>query len=350
MSKNKIEEMIATSESILEAIEKQSDSLESVLFKCLKLCRLRNDSEMLDWIHFELNGYKNETVNSLKKTIRNRAIKIGRIYDKKLENSSLTEKDLVTQSITELETDIASRENYLKDLHPPETFNPSIDKHSLGASGHLASRSTEKVIETYQDVLNYIGQKKFSIGKSIKSTKSLLTSIKSEIYSYVINLYYQLKFENITESIFQETKETVDQKLSELIPDTLKKFLAAYECLQSDNSEAWSQAMSSTRNVLKEFADFVFPAQKEEYEKRNGDKLTVTDDKYKNRLLAFVDKNTTGKENKFLTARTSDLASRIHLLNDILSKGTHVGVSHLDTKICVIDTYFLIGSLLNSLE
>jgi hypothetical protein len=108
--------------------------------------------------------------------------------------------------------------------------------------------------------------------------------------------------------------------------------------------------MSSCRNVLKEFADYVFPAQKEPYKKRSGDSLVVTDDKYKNRLLAFIDKNSTGDKNRFLSSRLSDLEVRLHILNDLLSKGTHEGAGLMDVNICVLDTYLLIGSLLSVIE
>ena len=163
-----------------------------------------------------------------------------------------------------------------------------------------------------------------------------------------INL--QLRFENVTESIFQETKIMVDKRLTEICPDAMKKFIAAFNRLRSDNPEEWSQAMSSCRNVLKEFADYVFPAQNENYKKRNGDSLVVTDDKYKNRLLAFIDKNSAGDKNKFLSSRVSDLEVRLHIINDLLSKGTHEEVKLMDVNICVLDTYLLIGSLLSALE
>jgi len=202
------------------------------------------------------------------------------------------------------------------------------------------------VIEKYQDVLTALGQRKDAISLLIKTYRSLLSKIKNNVYNYILNINLQLRFESVTESIFQETKVSVDKKLAEICPGAMKKFVAAYNRLDSDNPEEWSQAMSSCRNVLKEFADYVFPPQKGHYKKRNGDDLVVSDDKYKNRLLAFIDKNAVGDKNKFLSSRISDLEVRIHILNDLLSKGTHVGLDLQDVKICVLDTYLLIGSLI----
>src|SRR4051794_25987828 len=117
-----------------------------------------------------------------------------------------------------------------------------------------------------------------------------------------INL--QLKFENVTESVFQTTKEQVDKELSKLCPSVMKTFIAAYERLRSNSPEEWSQALSSCRNILKSFADAVFPPQSEEYKKRDGTLLVVTDITYKNRLLAFLDQSLkSGNRKKLLTAR-----------------------------------------------
>ena len=86
-----------------------------------------------------------------------------------------------------------------------------------------------------------------------------------------------------------------------------------------------------------------FSGEKRTLKKKNGDELVVSDDKYKNRLLAFIDVNTSGDKSKFLASRMADLETRVHTLNDLLSKGTHVGLDLQDVRICVLDAY--LGSL-----
>jgi hypothetical protein len=205
------------------------------------------------------------------------------------------------------------------------------------------------VIEKYQYVLTAIAGQRNALINGITHKKALLTKIKNTGYDYVLNINLQLKFENITESVFQRTKERVDKKLSEICPTAMKKFVAAYERLKSPNPEEWSQALSSCRNILKDFADYVFPAASTPYMCRDGRSLAVTNDKYKNRLLAFIDTQYTGNRRKLLMTRLADLESRVHSLNDILSQGTHAeeGLDSVDVNICVIDTYLLIGSLLS---
>lgn len=259
------------------------------------------------------------------------------------------ERKYWTPSVSEIEADIQTNLIVLEKLQPPSQFTPAISKSSY-QSIYTGPTSSEYVVEKYQDVLNALSQRKDAISELIKNYRSLLSKIKNSVYNYVLNINLQLRFETVTESIFQNTKVVVDKKLADVCPSAMKKFVAAYNRLDSDNPEEWSQAMSSCRNVLKEFADYVFPAQKENYRKKNGEELVVSDDKYKNRLLAFIDKSTSGDKGKFLASRVADLEIRIHTLNDLLSKGTHVGLDLQDVRICVLDAYLLIGSLIGLVQ
>jgi hypothetical protein len=93
------------------------------------------------------------------------------------------------------------------------------------------------VIEKYQYVLTAIAGQRNALINGITHKKALLTKIKNTVYDYVLNINLQLKFENITESVLQRTKERVDKKLSEICPTAMKKFVAAYERLKSPNPE-----------------------------------------------------------------------------------------------------------------
>lgn len=157
----------------------------------------------------------------------------------------------------------------------------------------------------------------------------------------------QLKFEGVTETLFQKTKVEVDKYLQKINPEVIKKLLAAYNRLNSKNPEEWSQAMSSCRNALKAFADGVFPGQKEKYETKDNRFLDVSDIKVKNRLIAHIDAKTKGNKRKLLIARVAEMEKRIHTLEDLLSQGTHNSLEMRDVAMCVIETYFLMGSLLD---
>jgi hypothetical protein len=343
---SKIEDALKISEEILEDIENDRLPFVQVINKCKKLARLRDDFDALKWFSLEMSGYGRDLVlPGVSDTDRSKYADIsGRSTLSVDPETKEPLKKHWTPSISDLEVEVRSSEAVLEKLKPPENFVPSVSKSSY-TSSFSGPTSNERVLEKYSDVLKAITIKERSVMKNLKMYKSILSKIQNSIYNYVFGIYYQLRFENVTETIFQETKMTVDKELSKICPEVIKKFVAAYERLNSDNPEEWSQAMSSCRNILKEFADYVFPAEKE-YVMKNGSSIVVTEDKYKNRLIAFIDQNSKGDLNKFLSSRASDLESRIHILNDLLSRGTHSGMGLLDVKICVIDTYFLIGSLM----
>lgn len=343
----KLVETLSISDEILEDIEKGNLPFEHVLLKSKKLARLRDDFVALDWFTAELNGYAldAEIPGITREDLERYADMSGRFRIRTDPKTNEKKRVYWTFSISEIEADIQSDLVALENLRPPSQFTPSVSKQSYH-NKFTGPTSYETVVETYTDALNAINARKRELSEEIRSRRSLLSIIKNNVYNYVLNINLQIRFETVTESIFQQTKVLVDKRLAKICPSAMKKFIAAYNRLKSDNTEEWSQAMSSCRNVLREFADYVFPAQKKSYKKKDGQELIVSDDKYKNRLLAFIDKKSTGDKGKFLSSRMSDLESRIHALNNMLSTGTHIGLEVQDVMICVLDTYLLIGSLI----
>lgn len=346
--KNKTEEMLNLSNEILSDLELGTIPLENIVSKCKKLARMRKDFEAVKWFSLELSGYdKNSIPSGIKQQeLFQLAERSGRATLSKDPVTQKEEPHYYISSIPELEAMIATSKTKIDNLRTPETFTPAITKSS--DQGFLGGSTWVK--ESYRDVLNAIRTQQNIISNGITANKSLLSKIRNSIYDYVLAINLQLKFEDITESIFQQTKETVDKKLSLICPEAMKKFLAAYDRLESKNPEEWSQAMSTCRNILKEFADYVFPATKNGYKKTDGETISVTNDKYKNRLIAFIDTKVGGGKKKFLISRVSDLESRIHSLNYLLSKGTHEGLDQIDVNICVLDTYLLVGSLIRIID
>lgn len=345
---DKVAHLLAISDEILNNLDSADGSLEKTILKCKKLARLRDDLDALGWFTVELHGYGRDIAlpGIDPRALDRYAERSGRCQTA---IDKATGKEVTrywSASIAELEAGIESDRIALNNLIPPQQYTPATSASST-ENQLIGKSSYQYVIEKYADVLVAIREQQHGLSESIKTRRTLLAKIRNNIYSYVMQVNLQLRFESVTESIFQKTKEAVDKQLSHTCPGALQKFVAAYERLHSENPEEWSQAMSSCRNILKEYADVVFPASGQKYRKKSGEELVVTDDKHKNRLIAFIDKYASGDRNKFLSARVSDLESRIHYLNDLLSRGTHVGMGVDDVRICVLDTYFLIGSLLS---
>lgn len=338
-------EALDLSEEILSNLEMGDIHMESIVAKCVKLARLREDSDEVKWLRLELSGYSiGSAPNGInQEDINCFAKRSGRTY---IWTEPGTEKQEVKHwpySITEIESTITSNQEKLRNIKTPDDFTPAVSKAS--DNGWLSGSTF--VQETYRDVLKAVRYEQDKLSESIRGYQALLSRIKSRIYDYVLGVNLQLKLGNITESIFQKTKEIVDKKLMEICPDAIKMFIATYNRMDSSNTEEWSQAMSSCRNVLKEFADNIFPPRSGRYIKRDGEEIEVTDDKYKNRLIAFIDEKTKKLSNEYLESRVEELEKRVHKMNDLLAKGAHGNFGEIDINICIIDTYLLIGSLLS---
>jgi len=343
----KMEQVLTVSEEILSNLENEDIFFEKILSKCKKLARMRNDDRALNWFILELHGYDAKDIPEgiASSELDACAELAGRCTVVMNPVTKKDERKYWTESVPGLESNLQSAIIALENLKPPSQFTPAVNKSSF-ESMYTGPTSSEFVVEKYQDVLNALQVQRNSIQATIRHNKTLLSKIRNNVYNYVLNVNLQLRFERITESLFQETKELVDRRLVVICPQAIKKFLAAYDRLKSNNPEEWSQSLSSCRNVLKEFADYVYPASDKPISLSNGERIAVTDDKYKNRLLAFIDKEAHGNKRRLLLSRAGDLSSRIHCLNDMLSQGTHEGLELTDVNICVIDTYLLIGSLL----
>lgn len=349
-TKSKIEQMLELSDEILGNLEGEDISFEKTLLKCKRLARMRGDYEAVDWFTLELHGYnKKDIPSNIKHEELYRFAQLSGRNTLYLNPTTLKEEGRYwSASIPEMEAETQTCSISLENLTPPSQFTPAVSKGSY-ESPYTGATSNEYVVEKYQDVLNALTIQRNALSEKIKHNMTLISKIKNNIYNYILKINLQLKFENITESIFQDVKEQVDKLLAEICPEAMKKFIAAYERLQSKNPEEWSQSLSTCRNILKDFADYVFPAQKTQYKMKSGEQFKVTDKEYKNRLLAFIDRESKGSKRKLLTSRIGDLTKRIHSLNDILSKGVHAGMEMelRDVELCVIDTYLLIGSLIS---
>src|SRR5437899_6945509 len=108
------------------------------------------------------------------------------------------------------------------------------------------------------------------------------------IHDYVSRKHYELEFSGIADDVFSRTRERVDAMIGATVPAAVQKLTAAYENLQSENPEDWSNAVHSCRRVLEDLADAVFPPT-EKVRKQGGKEIQLGKSNYINRLIAFVE-------------------------------------------------------------
>jgi len=364
-TKNKNDEILKLTEEILSDFDLNAIPLENVISKCKKVTRLNNDFDALKWLTLELVGYADDRLPySIRKDEAEKlAHWSGRYAVRKgltppqgvhINNLPQDQKDIYQdkfwyffQSVPQLEALVKTLEDNLKALVPPSDFTPSVDKRSTGQSTYFPSSSTEIVKETYGDVLKKLQAERNRIQSDIAEKRSLLARVRDAIYNYILRINLALKFGNIIETIFEQARNLVNQTFVEKCPEAIQKLITSYDRLASNNPEEWVQALTSCRRILKTFADSVFLPQKELYIYGDNKTLNVSEDKYINRIWVFIDKEV-GSETrkKFLKSKVDDLGNRVEAIYDITNKGIHDEIDQLDVNMCVIDTYFLLGGLL----
>lgn len=348
---SKSKEIIKLTEDILKDLETEATSLVNILQKCKKLARLRNDFDALNWFSLELNGYDNK---SLPETIKDKD------WSKyaKMGGRDVTEEDKLKPgnkttnyyiwSISEMESNVGSLEEQLKALQLPSTFHPTITHYKAPTGSFMGGNEVETVHETFGNVIDKVKQEKNNLSNLIRENKGILTRIRNRVHDYILKVYYEVRFEDVTDDIFQKMKTEVEKKLTKVCPEAIREFVGVFDRLKSSNTVEWSQAMSSCRRVLKEFADSVYPPSDSPYIDSGGNSRAVTDTNVRNRIWAYLDRKHSGStKGKLLKIKLEDLGARVDGLYDLASKGMKSDIDRYEVEMCVIEIFLLLGYILS---
>jgi hypothetical protein len=339
------------SNAILNDIEESKIAFEKILFKCKKLARLQNDFDALNWFSAELSGYgENVEIQGVtRKDLERYALLSGRYEVIKDPNNKQKERRYLVASISELETIIQTKLIEFKNTQAPQKFAPAIRKYTFKSVFSDKPSSGQQVVEKYEDVLTIIDKQRRQISKTILTYRSMLSRIKNNIYNYVLNTNLRLRFQNITESIVEKLKLNVDHKLIEICPIQTKKFISSCSKLSQDDPQSWSLVLKSCKELIREFAYFVFPYEDKDNEKE-GLERSKGFNNYKENLGAFIDIKANENVGKFTKSRLNDLLLRIDAFMQLIINEDADGIGLSEINVCVVDTYLLIWSLIQLLE
>ena len=247
-----------------------------------------------------------------------------------------------------------------------------LENIELLSSWSSTCASTEAYLEAAKLQLSSAGDKPVSISSSnpsqhvfsppgnmgervglrngIEKAQGNLQENSSKVYKYVLNIYFQKKFSGISQEIFESTRTMVDNKLKELIPESVKKFISIYENLISDNVEDWSNAVHSCRKLLKDVADKLFPPNPDGLKviEREGKEIKVGDNNYVNRLICYIqDKSGSNTFKSVIGTNLQYTIERMDAISDAIQKGSHTDIkSRYEAERFVIYTYLLLGDIL----
>lgn len=180
--------------------------------------------------------------------------------------------------------------------------------------------------------------------------RKVRTRIAARVEKYILDVEANVRRGEILPDIFRTNREQIDACLFHFSPTLLAILQEAVVAASSSASERWSHAMTSCRRALKSLADLVYPAGTPRRD-ANGRDRDLTDDKFKNRLLQFLDDNMTERTFRDLVVKDMEsLVGVINRLNDVSSKGVHAEVSQAEAVGTVMRVYTLVGDFVRLLD
>ncbi len=327
--KSKIEEALNLSDEILSQLEDANVKSSIIALKCLRLARIMDDYESVDWLVCEMEGYK-----STKDGIPSDIFELGAKHGRERKNDK-GERVLFTELVSELEL---SCEAAQKSLGSYTTAGVSVaGEYSHAAMNNLLNRVTKNNTETIH---------------FIKESQRKLSILRGEYYRYAMNINIQLKFSEKIENIFEDYRNIVDKYLVDNLPGGIRKLSSIYSRLKEKDEESYSQASTSCRKLLREFTDNLFKKLYPDFSNKtiileSGKEFDITGDHYLNRLYAILDKVSINQMKKDNVLQT---ASWIESINDRVCKGLHNDVSLNEIKDTILHLYILIGDIIKGYE
>ncbi len=332
MNNEIIKECTTLSAEILKNFELNEMPISNIILKCLRLCRLLGDDDGILLFSYESSGYP--TISE--KLLTPDAWKITKIAGRRFFTTS-TDKNGKENRIERANTILITEFEeliHLQEIQLQVASDPNIS---------ITSANPHQYITLPQG--NALERK--ILVSTIKENKIKLQKIKVHLYDYIVQIYNKLSYGNIIEDIFTKAKLEVNDKLSSLCPQTIKKFVAVYNNMDSNNPEDWANAVHSCRRILLDLADALYPPRDEPIDK-NGRKIMVGPDQYKNRLMQFIENKSESKTYaKIVGYDLSSIGDRLDAIYSAVCKGTHTEISKSEASRYLIHTYLLISDIVS---
>lgn len=327
----KFEQALETCEKILTGIELGTLNTSSMLMMCLRVARLTNDTDAIEWLQYESGGYPRNDDGHIISSAWGIAYKHGRGYLNKDK-----QKVIFVDLASELEGQISSQRSALN--------NFSTNGASVGGDyAYVAMNKLTSTVSNYTNVLL----------SDIATNERRISLLKAQYYDYASKKHIELSFSSTTADIFSVYREKVDSYFSKLPSDIISKLRAIDDKINSNNPELYSQALTTCRRLFGDVADELFkinfPNYPEKmYKTKSGKEIDVSGEHYKNKLSAVIEKLQDKSPNKCLVgSNILYLIDRMDTLNDLQCKGVHKEISKEDAMQCIIHTYICLGDILS---
>lgn len=320
-----LQEALVVAEELLKGCEMGSQPITGSLMMASRLARLMNDFDHLAIFQYELSGYPS-TPDGVDSEVFRLAEKAGRKIEERDKEGNGREY-VYLESVERLEAQVASGMKGIEAAKDPDVAISSQNPYQ-----YVSQTTNKDERTTYRAAV-------------LTSTNKLGTT-RSLIYSYALSKYYELKFSDAIGDIFSRITGTVDSMIEQYVPDAVKKFVAIHDGLRSTNEEDWSNSVHSCRRILQELADSLFPPSDKPVE-RNGKKIALGKDQYINRIMCYVEDNSSSSRFKDVVgSHLKFLGERLDSVFKAAQKGSHASVSRNEADRYVAYTYMVIGDIL----
>lgn len=299
------EHILELARELLDDIELSRIGPESLLLKASRLARWVGSDEVKYWLKLEMSGYNSTGPISL----RYMGI-TGRWTDR--ENNKG-----YWGPLAQLEASVLAEKSKLAQIRTPD----------LG--GDYANLAITNVINAMTNTTSYITR----IG-GIKS------KVLARLHSFVSDVYYEKEFDHLSESIFERYKRDVDALIAEHCGDVLAKIPAVMDRLSDKDEESVRHALVTCRRIIDTFADSIYPPSDETIE-IGGNTLRLDAGKHQNRINAYVHQRLGSQ------SRKQKIRQNLANLYDRISNGVHKEVTAEEACALFLNTYLLIGEVLN---
>lgn len=304
MSASKSEHTLELVQDLLDDLELSRSSGESLILKASRLARIVGNSEVKEWLSFELGGYKSSNDISLK------YMGITGRWTKREENKGYW------VPFAQIDALIEAEKSKLSVMRIPD---------SAGDYNHAASVATRAMNETSANISRYTG---------------IRSKVIARLHSFITDVYYEKLFDNLTESIFEQYQRNVDNLISEKCHDVLDQIPSVMERLSHGEQEPISHALTTCRRIIESFADSIFPPTDDVLD-IGGNTLKLDAGKHQNRINAYIHHRCVSK------SRKQKFRQNLANLFDRVSTGVHTDVTPEEARALFLNTYLFLGEVLH---
>ncbi|MBQ2782909.1 MAG: hypothetical protein IJE94_06940 [Oscillospiraceae bacterium] len=318
-------------DKVINGIEDGTITISSALLQCMKIARLVNDIDAMEWLNCELGGYPRNNEGFLTASAWDIAVQHGRSYVDKTEKKTYVFTDLAA----ELENVITNSRSALN----------NFSTQGFSVSGEYAISATSRMTENVNHATN-------NLLNASKRNEQRLSILKAQFYGYAVKWQIELRFGKTAKKIFEEYQERVGLFFSELPTTTLQKLSAIEDLMEDGNPERYSQVLTSCRRLWEDVAQVLFeevlPDHKEKiFKTKTGKEIDVSGDHYNNKISAAIETlQERAAKNTLVGSEIIYLIDWMEQINKLQSSGVHSEVTRDQAMRCIIHTYIALGDIL----